>query len=80
MRNQLNPSTCMCEQCGEPMDARRRGAGYVVCRSCGESNAVIARATWCVVQQYGKGGYQYTTAESARQILAQTNQKQIREA
>ena len=71
--------TDTCEQCGEPMDTRRREAGYVVCRTCGESNATRARASWCVVQQYGKGGYQYTTAESARQVLAQTNQKQIRE-
>lgn len=52
--------TDTCEQCGEPMDTRRREAGYVVCRSCGESNATRARATWCVVPM-SKSNYTLVT-------------------
>lgn len=33
---------------------------------------------WGVVQEYGKGGYMFVTAESAPVTLKQTNQKEIR--
>lgn len=56
----MTDTNCTCEQCGEPMDTRRREAGYNICRSCGESNATRARATWCVAPMH-KSNYMLIT-------------------
>jgi hypothetical protein len=45
---------------------------------CGEEQAQRQRNGWCVVQEYGKGGYQFVTNDSARATLRQTNQKNPR--
>ena len=67
-----------CRICDEPFAVRRREAGYTLCLPCGEDAARVERAGWCVVQEYGKGGYQYVTREAAARTLRETNQKQVR--
>lgn len=65
-----------CEKCGDDIDPPQRAKlGYTTCLWCGEEAARAQRASWCVVQEYQKGAYQYVTAESARVTLKQTNQK-----
>lgn len=65
-------------RCGDTVPAGRFALGYRTCLACGEEDARSARAGWCVVQEYGKGAYQYVTPSSARQTLRETNQKQPR--
>ena len=50
----------------------------ITCLRCGERQAIQKRNAWCVIQTYGKGGYQFVTNESAPLMLKQTNQKQLR--
>jgi hypothetical protein len=68
-----------CAECGDAIDMRRAKAGYVTCMGCGDCEASQDRKSWCVVQEYGKGGYQFVTKESAHKTLKQTNQKQPRD-
>lgn len=68
-----------CWGCGEEVMAKRWELGHRLCLKCGEAEAIRQRQSWCVVQEYGKGGYQYVTQEKAEQTLKQTNQKRIRE-
>jgi hypothetical protein len=49
--------------------------GYRLCLWCGEEAARNDRASWCVVQAYGKGPYQFVTVDSAPKVLMDTNQK-----
>ncbi len=70
--------TVNCVSCGDEVLSARARLGYSLCLSCGEANAVQQRKNWTIVQEYGKGGYQFVTAESARATLRQTNQKQPR--
>ena len=67
-----------CTQCGDDIHAERWNHGYRLCLFCGEEAAVNARASWCVIQTYGKGPYQLVTQTSAPQMLKDTNQKDIR--
>jgi hypothetical protein len=53
--------------------------GYKVCLLCGEDAAIAERAGWTVIQEYGKGNYQYVTSTSALKTLRQTNQKGVRD-
>jgi len=64
-----------CTQCGRVVPYRRLALGYTLCLSCGERAARSARASWCVVQAYGKGPYQFVTNEAAPRVLLDTNQK-----
>jgi len=64
--------------CDNGIGKMRAQYGHMVCKSCGEKNAQQARLSWCVVQEYGKGGYTLVTPESAPTALKQTNQKDIR--
>jgi hypothetical protein len=64
--------------CGDDYSAERAALGYRYCLLCGEDLAREERKSWTVVQEYGKGGYMYVTAESAPTVLKQTNQKQLR--
>jgi hypothetical protein len=68
----------VCSHCGEPVNPKRAALGYRTCLPCGEQDARAERAGWCVVQEYGKGAYQYVTPSSARRTLRETNQKQPR--
>jgi len=52
--------------------------GYRWCKFCGEDRARVERQSWCVVQEYGKGGYMYVPAEAAHRTLLDTNQKNPR--
>jgi hypothetical protein len=52
--------------------------GYRYCLPCGDDIAREERKSWTVVQEYGKGGYMFVTADSAPVTLKQTNQKQLR--
>lgn len=61
--------------CGNPVHANRWSLGYRLCLSCGDQAARDDRASWCVVQPYGKGPYMLVTVPSARQTLLDTNQK-----
>lgn len=67
-----------CIRCGDDIDSRRVSLGYKVCLFCGEELAIAERASWCVVQEYSKGNYQYVTSTKALQTLKETNQKGVR--
>ena len=67
-----------CMECKQPFAPARRKAGYNVCLDCGDKAATRERKGWCVVQEYGKGGYMFITPEAAPTTLKQTNQKHIR--
>lgn len=67
-----------CTDCGDDVHVDRWRLGFKFCLLCGEDRARAERASWCVVQEYGKGGYMYVSAESAPITLKQTNQKNIR--
>jgi len=69
---------CFCCWCGDDVPVQRWALGYRACLACGEAEARAARASWCVVQEYGKGAYQFVTTDSARKTLRETNQKQPR--
>lgn len=68
----------LCAECGDAFAPARHRAGYRLCLLCGEDAARAERKSWCVVQEYGKGPYQFITATTAATTLKQTNQKQIR--
>lgn len=67
-----------CVDCGDEFPIERWQLGYRCCLMCGEDNARAERRSWTVVQEYGKGGYMFVTAESAAVTLKQTNQKNLR--
>jgi hypothetical protein len=67
-----------CELCGDDVHIERWTLGYRYCKFCGEEIARTERASWCVVQEYGKGNYQFVTPTSALTTLKNTNQKQLR--
>ena len=67
-----------CCWCGDDVPAARWALGIRMCMVCGEAQAKQERASWCVVQEYGKGAYQFVTPNSARKTLRETNQKQPR--
>ena len=67
-----------CIDCGDDVHIERWRLGYRWCKFCGEDRAKTERTSWCVVQEYGKGGYMYVSAESAPITLKQTNQKNLR--
>jgi hypothetical protein len=67
-----------CTQCGDDVHAQRWVLGYRLCLHCGQDAAISDRASWCVVQTYGKGPYMLVTPEAAPQVLLDTNQKNPR--
>ncbi|NCX56256.1 MAG: hypothetical protein EBW87_03555 [Burkholderiaceae bacterium] len=67
-----------CVDCGDEYPIERWQLGYRCCLFCGEDRARAERASWCVVQEYGKGNYQFVTPTAAFTTLKQTNQKQQR--
>jgi ribosomal protein L37AE/L43A len=67
-----------CRSCGDDVASNRWALGYRVCLPCGESIAVSTRASWCVIQPYGKGPYMLVTPTAAFSTLLDTNQKQLR--
>lgn len=67
-----------CTQCGDDVHAQRWALGYRLCLHCGQDAAISDRASWCVVQTYGKGPYMFVTPEAAPQVLLDTNQKNPR--
>lgn len=67
-----------CRECGDEFPAERWALGYRVCLFCGEEAARMERKSWCVIQEYGKGNYQFVTPNSAYTTLKNTNQKQLR--
>jgi hypothetical protein len=74
----LNLDWRTCSDCGDEFPTDRWALGYRVCLFCGEDRARSERASWCVVQEYGKGNYQFVTSASAATTLKQTNQKNLR--
>lgn len=67
-----------CESCGDDVHIARWQLGYRVCKFCGEDMARAERESWCIIQEYGKGNYQYVTPTSAPTVLRNTNQKHTR--
>lgn len=67
-----------CRECGDDIHIERWNRGYKLCLFCGEEAARAERKSWTVVQEYGKGGYMFVTADSAKRTLTQTNQKNLR--
>ena len=68
-----------CWTCGDDVSPERRALGYKLCLFCGEEYAREERSSWCIVQEYTKGNYQFITDTSAMTILKQTNPKNIRD-
>lgn len=69
---------CRTPGCLNGIGKRRAALGHTVCKVCGEAAAAAERSKWCVMQEYGKGGYMFVTASAAKTTLKQTNQKAIR--
>lgn len=67
-----------CIDCGDDVHSERWALGYRWCKFCGEDRARAERTRWCVVQEYGKGGYMFVTSTAAPTTLKQTNQKNLR--
>lgn len=67
-----------CELCGDDVHVARWQLGYHTCHACGDQIAADARRVWCIVQEYGKGPYQFVTNESAHKAVKDTNQKSPR--
>lgn len=67
-----------CVDCGDFIEDARSMLGYKHCLECGEFHAALERGSWCVVQEYGKGGYQYVPQSAAFATLRETNQKNPR--
>lgn len=67
-----------CRNCGDDVHIERWSLGYRVCLFCGEEAARNERSSWCIVQEYTKGNYQFVTSTQAPITLKQTNQKEIR--
>ena len=67
-----------CQVCGDEFPEARWQLGYKCCLFCGEDVVRAERKSWTVVQEYGKGGYMFVTSDSARKVLTQTNQKNLR--
>jgi hypothetical protein len=67
-----------CRNCGDDVHIERWALGYRVCLFCGEEAAREERSSWCIVQEYGKGNYQFVTSTQAPITLKQTNQKELR--
>ena len=68
-----------CVVSGDDVEERRAVLGYKVCLFCGEEAALAERKSWCVVQEYGKGNYQFVTNSSATRVLKESNQKRVRD-
>ena len=68
----------LCIDCGDDVPVERYQAFCLFCEHDRERSASAERMSWCVVQEYGKGPYQYVTATSAPVTLKQTNQKELR--
>jgi hypothetical protein len=67
-----------CVDCGDEFPVERWQLGYRCCLFCGEDRAKAERASWCVIQEYGKGNYQLVTTAQAHTTLRQTNPKENR--
>jgi hypothetical protein len=67
-----------CTDCGDDVHISRWTLGYKWCKFCGEDRAKAERSSWCIVQEYTKGNYQFVTATQASTTLKQSNPKEIR--
>lgn len=67
-----------CPICGADVHIERWRLGYHYCKLCGDVMAREERESWCIVQEYGKGNYQYVSSTYARTTLRDTNQKNPR--
>ena len=67
-----------CIDCNDEMPTERYQAFCLFCERDREHSAQTERRSWTVVQEYGKGGYMFVTADSAKRTLTQTNQKNLR--
>jgi hypothetical protein len=67
-----------CADCGDDYPSERSQLGYRTCLFCGEDRAKAERMSWCVIQEYTKGNYQFVTQTSAPATLRNTNQKSTR--
>ena len=67
-----------CVDCGDDVPVDRYQAFCIFCERDREHSAETERKSWCVIQEYGKGNYQFVTPTAAFTTLKQTNQKQQR--
>lgn len=68
-----------CTKCGNDIvPIARAELGHKVCLACADDVAIDKRKSWCVIQEYGKGNYQFVTGETALTSLKNTNQKNPR--
>jgi hypothetical protein len=75
---EINLDWKLCIDCKDEIPVERHQAFCIFCEHDRERSADTERASWCVVQEYGKGNYQYVTPTSAYTTLKQTNQKHLR--
>ena len=68
----------ICRSCGDDIPPARARLGYKLCLFCGEEAAQAERGGWTVIQEYGKGAYQFVTPRAVLRTLRETNQKQVR--
>jgi len=50
-----------CIDCGDDVPASRYQAFCLFCERDREHSAEVERSSWCIVQEYTKGNYQYVT-------------------
>lgn len=67
-----------CRVCGDDIEPPERAHIKSVCLFCGEEAARQERTSWCIIQEYTKGAYQFVTNTSAYTTLKQTNPKELR--
>ncbi len=67
-----------CLMCGDDVHIERWQLGYHYCKHCGDDIAKAERKGWTIIQEYGKGNYQFVTPQTALHSLKNTNQKQTR--
>jgi len=67
-----------CIDCGDDVPTARYQAFCIFCERDREHSAQEERMSWCIVQEYTKGNYQFITPSSVAVTLKQTNPKEIR--
>ena len=68
----------LCIDCGDDVPTSRYQAFCLFCERDREDSAATERMSWCIVQEYTKGNYQFVTATQAPITLKQTNPKENR--
>ncbi len=63
----------LCVVCTDEIEPPARAQIRNTCLLCGEEAARMERKAWTIIQEYGKGPYQFITQSAAPTTLRQTN-------